>query len=61
MKVNWFSPVPPAPSDIGNFTRNVVPTLAQHMDVTVWTDVAGFDPEGCQGVPIRSCQNPERI
>ena len=37
MKLNWFSPLPPAATDIAHFTMRVLPALSQRADVTLWT------------------------
>jgi glycosyltransferase involved in cell wall biosynthesis len=37
MKLNWFSPIPPAATDIGHFTARVLPSLTQHAEITLWT------------------------
>jgi glycosyltransferase involved in cell wall biosynthesis len=45
MKLHWFSPLPPARTDIAHFTRRILPALAARADVTLWTDQAEWDPE----------------
>ena len=37
MKLNWFSPLPPAATDIAHFTMRVLPALSRRADVTLWT------------------------
>src|SRR5204863_631305 len=37
MKLNWFSPLPPAATDLAHFTMRVLPALSQRADVTLWT------------------------
>ncbi|HSV33493.1 MAG TPA: glycosyltransferase [Pyrinomonadaceae bacterium] len=37
MKLDWFSPLPPAATDIAHFTMRVLPALSQRADVTLWT------------------------
>jgi len=37
MKVNWLSPLPPAQTDVANFTLRVLPELAHRAEVSVWT------------------------
>lgn len=44
MKLNWFSPLPPAPTDIGHFSKRLLPALAARADVTLWTDQTKWDP-----------------
>lgn len=39
MKLNWFSPLPPAKSGIAvDFFRTILPALSSSADVTLWTD-----------------------
>jgi glycosyltransferase involved in cell wall biosynthesis len=38
MRINWYSPLPPAKSGIADFTASVLPALADRFDVTLWTD-----------------------
>lgn len=39
MKLNWFSPLPPAKSGIAvDFFRAILPALSSSADVTLWTD-----------------------
>ena len=39
MKLNWFSPLPPAKSGIAvDFFRTILPALSRSADVTLWTD-----------------------
>lgn len=40
MKINWFSPVPPAATDIAHYTTRVLPALASLADITLWTTKA---------------------
>jgi glycosyltransferase involved in cell wall biosynthesis len=37
MKLNWFSPLPPAATDIAHYTSRVLPALSAVSDVTLWT------------------------
>jgi glycosyltransferase involved in cell wall biosynthesis len=37
MKLNWFSPLPPAATDIAHYTSRVLPALASVSEVTLWT------------------------
>ncbi len=43
MKLNWFSPLPPAATDIGHFSKRLLPALVTRADVTVWTDQTKLD------------------
>ncbi len=38
MRVHWFSPLPPARTDIANYTRRILRPLAAQAKVTLWTD-----------------------
>ena len=38
LRLNWFSPLPPARTAIGHYALLVLPALARHAEVTVWTD-----------------------
>lgn len=61
MKINWFSPIPPAPTAIADVTERVIPALSRRMEVTVWTDTDDFLPERFPGVEVRSCLDVERL
>lgn len=43
MRINWFSPLPPAKTDIAHYTTRVLPALSQHAEVTLWTDSREWD------------------
>ncbi len=43
MKLNWFSPLPPAPTGIAEYTGTLVPWLCQKAEVTLWTDQESWD------------------
>lgn len=45
MKINWFSPLPPAKTDIAHYTMRVLPALKRVATVTLWTDQAAVDKE----------------
>ena len=38
MRLNWFSPLPPARTEIANYTVRLLPALCASCDVTLWTD-----------------------
>lgn len=44
MKINWFSPLPPAKTDIAHYTARILPELASRADVVLWTDQEEWDP-----------------
>jgi len=60
MKLNWFSPVPPAHTAIAHYTAHVLPALAQRAAVTVWTDQTECDAAIEGVVPVQR-YHPERI
>lgn len=37
MKLNWFSPLPPAATDIAHYTARVLPALSSLSEITLWT------------------------
>jgi glycosyltransferase involved in cell wall biosynthesis len=58
MKLNWFSPLPPARTEIAQHTARILPALSRQAEVTLWTEqrewdrglekyaeVRSFDPE----------------
>lgn len=44
MKLNWFSPLTMARSDIAHYTARTLVALRRYADVTLWTDQAEWDP-----------------
>jgi glycosyltransferase involved in cell wall biosynthesis len=53
MKLNWFSPLPPAPTDIGHYTTRVLEALSAQAEVTLWTDQASWDSRLNQHAEVR--------
>lgn len=45
LKLNWFSPLPPARSGIAHYAMQVLPLLAKHREVVLWTDQDQVSPE----------------
>jgi glycosyltransferase involved in cell wall biosynthesis len=43
LKLNWFSPLPPARTDIAHYTKRLVPALSRIAQVTLWTDQREWD------------------
>lgn len=43
MKLNWFSPLPPARTDIAHYTTRVLAALREYAEVTLWTDQDQWD------------------
>ena len=44
MRLNWFSPLPPAKSGIADYTRQLLPSLTTAADIALWTDQEHWDP-----------------
>ncbi len=43
MKLNWFSPLPPARSGISDYLWHVLPSLAERASLTLWTNQDDWD------------------
>lgn len=43
MKLNWFSPLPPASTDIAHYTTRVLAALSERASVRLWTDARKWD------------------
>lgn len=56
MKLNWFSPLPPAKSDIANYAMRVLPTLAAHAEIVLWTEDTEWDSEIEKHAEVRRYQ-----
>src|SRR5687768_13332150 len=56
MKLNWFSPLPPARTGIADFVQGVLPALSERARVTLWTDQMKWDRSIEQYVDVRSYQ-----
>lgn len=52
LKINWFSPLPPAHSGIAYYAAQILPLLAGRHEVVAWTDQDQVAPELCQIVPV---------
>ena len=45
MKINWFSPLPPAKTSIAeDYLVGILPALSRQAELTLWTDQPGWDP-----------------
>jgi ubiquinone/menaquinone biosynthesis C-methylase UbiE/glycosyltransferase involved in cell wall biosynthesis len=44
VRLNWFSPLPPAKSGIADYTKQLLPTLTAASEVVLWTDQEHWDP-----------------
>ena len=56
MKLNWFSPLPPAGTEIANYTARLLPVLRAHAEVVLWTDQAEWDPALSRLAEVRRYQ-----
>lgn len=43
MKLNWFSPLLPAKTDVAHYTLRVVSELSKHIEIVLWTDSTEWD------------------
>jgi hypothetical protein len=43
MKINWFSPLPPARTEIAQYTARILPALAARAEISLWTDQSEWD------------------
>ena len=53
MKLNWFSPLLPAKTDIARYTSELLPDVCALADVTLWTTQAKWDPRLSGQIPIQ--------
>ena len=60
MRLNWFSPLPPAKTGIADYSFGILPELSTRAEVTLWTDRAGWDPDLEKYATVRHFQ-PGRI
>ena len=60
MRLNWFSPLPPAKTGIADYSFGILPELSSRAEVTLWTDRAGWDPQLERYATVRHYQ-PDRI
>jgi len=54
-RVAWFSPMPPQPSGIADYSARLVHELARYVDIDVFVDglVRDYEPPGSNGVTLR--------
>ena len=45
MKINWFSPLLPARTDIAHYTARILPALKSSAQITLWTHQPEWDRE----------------
>ncbi|HRD49603.1 MAG: glycosyltransferase family 4 protein [Candidatus Competibacter sp.] len=53
MKINWFSPLPPARTDIGHYTARIVSALSRRAEITLWACQDDWDSSLEQYATIR--------
>lgn len=54
MRLNWFSPIPPAKSGIADYTQRLLPALTGAAEIVVWTDQESWDPTVEEYAAVRS-------
>lgn len=59
MKIHLFSPLPPARTDIANFTARVSPALAQKHEITLWPTTPASGRRQERNVRARLPESPE--
>ena len=57
MKINYFSPLPPAKSGISEVAALIIPALSQYAEVTAWTDQDEWDKDLENYAKIRQYQS----
>lgn len=60
MKLNWFSPLPPASTDIAHYTTRVLAALSAHAEIVLWTDKREWDERLSEHAEVRFFQ-PESM
>ena len=53
MKLNFFSPLPPTRSEIARLTTNLLPLLAKHAELVVWSSEPKWDPAAERHATVR--------
>jgi glycosyltransferase involved in cell wall biosynthesis len=53
LKINWFSPLPPAKSGIAIYTETLIPVLRKQAALTLWTDQQECNDRLDQGGVVR--------
>lgn len=54
LRVNWFSPLRPANTEVAHYALRTIAALASHVEVAVWAEHAYWPPE------LNSCARPRR-
>lgn len=60
MKLNWFSPLPPAMTGVALYTRQLLPHLAARARIVLWTDQVEWD-SGLENYAEVRHYRPEQI
>jgi glycosyltransferase involved in cell wall biosynthesis len=60
MKLNWFSPLPPAKTGIARYTADLLPALTARAEVTLWTEQDEWDASLNDLAPVRH-YDPDRM
>ncbi len=55
MRINWFSPLPPARTDIANYTARLLPALAAQAEVQLWAPQPHWDALQRPSVSVGNC------
>lgn len=53
MKINWFSPLPPAKTEIAYHSLRLLSALQERSEVTLWTTDPDYDPSIEKLTPVR--------
>jgi glycosyltransferase involved in cell wall biosynthesis len=62
MRLNWFTPLPPARTDIANYSLRVLPALLARVDeVKVWSSHPDYDPSRLPPGVLHAAADRERL
>lgn len=53
MKINWFSPLPPLPTDIAHYTQRILAGLTARAEVVLWTNQGRIERDLRQRFEVR--------
>ncbi|MCC5636206.1 glycosyltransferase [Nostoc sp. CHAB 5844] len=54
LKINWFSPIPPARTGIADYTARLMKELSEFVEVTIWTEQEVYEPEITRYAVVRT-------
>ena len=60
MKLDWFSPLPPAQTAVAQYTARLLPALCRQAALTLWTDQTDWDAQVEEFATVRR-YDPERM